>query len=155
MIDKLVGKGLFIGCGVYAGVCPNGLLAINFNRFGEYNAFLDKPCEVNCVLCLKVCPFSSGNDNEDVLAKERYANTTGIKHHKATGYYLKSYYGYSLAKEHRVKGASGELTTWLLENLLVQKKEDRVICVTPNDNPEKLFRFQVFDSVDCIRNASG
>jgi len=155
VIEKVVVQDLCIGCGVCAGMCPRGLLSMKFNKFGEYNACLDKPCEINCELCLKVCPFSAGNDNEDALAKELYADTGGIKHHKATGYYLKSYYGYSLENEHRANGSSGGLTTWLLEHLLVHKRVDRVVCVTSNDDPEKLFRFQVFDSVEGVRKAAG
>ena len=154
VFSKIVAQGLCIGCGVCAGVCPENLLSIKFNEFGEYNACEDKPCDVNCGLCLKVCPFFSENENEDVLAKELYANIPEIQHRKETGYYLRSYYGYSLENDHRANGASGGLTTWLLENLFSQKKVDLVVCVTANNDHEKLFRFQVFDSIDSIRKAS-
>lgn len=155
VIDVVVDQDLCIGCGVCAGVCPKGILSIKFNQYGEYNASLDVPCQSNCGVCLKVCPFGGGIDNEDSLAKERYAKEPGIQHHKAVGYYLQSYYGYSCESNHRLRGASGGLTTWLLENLLVQKKVDCVVCVTANNDPGKLFKFQVFDSVEGVRNSAG
>lgn len=155
VVDKVVNQGLCIGCGVCAGVCSMSVLSIRFNQFGEYNAYENTPCNVNCGQCLKVCPFFFENDNEDVLAKERFIEIPGIKHRKETGFYLSSYYGYSLENSHRARGASGGLATWLLENLLIQKKVEYVVCVTSSNDYEKLFKFQIFNSVQEIRNSAG
>lgn len=155
VIEHVVKKGLCVGCGVCAGVCPKHVLSMKFNEFGEYNASGDKTCDVNCGLCLKVCPFFLKNENEDVLGKEYYANIEDIQYRKETGYFLGSYYGYSMENNHRARGASGGLTTWLLENLLSQGKIDFVVCVTPNNDPEKLFKFQVLSSIEDVRNAAG
>ena len=155
VVDSVVEKGICIGCGVCAGVCPSIILSMNFNKYGEYNAREETPCNIHCGLCLKVCPFGPNNDNEDVLAEKWFADTPGIKQRSETGYYLNSYYGYSLENNHRAKGASGGLTTWLLETLLSQKYIDHAICVSAGDEPEKLFKFEIFSSAEGVKSAAG
>ena len=109
---------------------------------------------VSCGICEKVCPFLSGNADEDSIASECFSGIEGIMHRPETGYYLDSYAGYSNINNHRAKGASGGMTTWLLETLLTKNIVDYVVCVTPNEDPEKLFGFAVFDDIDSVRHSA-
>jgi coenzyme F420-reducing hydrogenase beta subunit len=103
----------------------------------------------------QVCPFSEQEENEDTLGKAIFGHIDGIKHRPETGYYLDSYVGYSNINDHRANGASGGMATWLLETLLLTPGLDHVICVTPHHDPEKLFRFAIFDSLEPIRHSAG
>ena len=152
---EVVANNLCIGCGVCAALCPLRRLEIGFNEFGEYIVRENnKACPDACNICLNVCPFSEKEENEDTLGKKLFSHIKGIKHSPKTGYYLDLYAGYSNVDKHRAHGASGGMATWLLETLLRNNIVDYVICVTPNNDPEKLFHFAVFDDIDSIRRSA-
>jgi coenzyme F420-reducing hydrogenase beta subunit len=152
---EVVAKNLCIGCGICASVCPRENLKIEFNRFGEYNALeIDNSCGEKCNLCLKVCPFYNNKDNEDTLGKKFFAETPVIKHKPETGYYIDSFVGYSNIKSHRENGASGGLATWTLEKLFTDNLVDHVACVSPNNDPEKLFKFKICNTPEEVRECS-
>jgi len=152
---EVVGRNLCIGCGLCAGICPRGNLKIEFNQYGEYNAFeTGAGCGEKCDLCLKVCPFYDHGENEDTIGKRLFGEIPEIKHRPETGYYLDAFVGYSSVKSHRKNGASGGLATWTLEKLLTDNLVDHVACVSPNDDPEKLFKFKICNTHKEVRECS-
>jgi len=153
VIETVVQNSLCIGCGLCAALCPQDVLTMQWNRYGEYNPVAVSPCITECGLCLKVCPFADSGENEDTIAERLYGAVPGIQHRSETGYYLTSYVGYS--EKHRPTSASGGMATWLLEALLAERIVDHVICVAPTGDPEKLFAFQVFDTAEDVRTGAG
>jgi len=153
VITTVVENDLCIGCGLCAALCPAGTLAMQWNRYGEYNPEEVTPCTTKCGLCLKVCPFADTGENEDTIGKGLYGGVPGINHQPETGYYLTACVGYS--KEHRLTSASGGMATWLLETLLTESVVDHIICVAPTGDPEKLFTFRVFDTAEGVRTGAG
>ncbi len=153
VIETVVQNNLCIGCGLCAALCPQGVLTMQWNRYGEYNPVETSPCTTECGLCLKVCPFADSGENEDTIGERLYGTIPGIQHRSETGYYLASYVGYS--EEHRPASASGGMATWLLETLLREGIVDHVICVAPTGDPERLFAFQVFDTAEEVRTGAG
>jgi len=140
---KVVSANLCTGCGLCAALCPEVVLVMQWNRYGEYNPVEVNPCTTECGLCLKVCPFSDTEENEDTIGERFYGAVPGIRHRSETGYYLAAYVGYS--ERHRPTSASGGMATWLLEALLAEGIVDHVICVAPTGDPDKLFVFRIFD----------
>lgn len=153
--SEIVINNLCIGCGVCAAVCPRGKLDIRFNDYGEYNAFETQPgCPPGCDMCLKVCPFFDGNDNEDIIGKRLFSDIPEIKHTSETGYFLDCFVGYSNVNRHRENGASGGLATWMLETLLQKGLIDYAMCVSPVSDSNKLFKFVVCRTPEEIRACS-
>lgn len=153
--DQVVEKGLCIGCGLCAGVCPRERLRMTFNSQGQYNpSETDVPCGTSCRLCLEVCPFSDHGDDEDALAADRWGGQAGVKHRPAVGYYRGSYAGFSRVGEHRSRGSSGGLATWLLESLLESRDVDRVVCVSPVSDSTRLFDYVACASASQVRRCS-
>ncbi|MBT0733035.1 Coenzyme F420 hydrogenase/dehydrogenase, beta subunit C-terminal domain [Methanoculleus bourgensis] len=149
----VVSTNLCIGCGLCAALCPQDILAMQWNQYGEYNPVEVSPCTTECGLCLKVCPFAGSGENEDTIGERLYGAVPGIQHRSEIGYYLASYVGYS--ERHRPTSASGGMATWLLEALLAEGIVDHVICVAPTSDPERLFAFQVFDTPEDMRTGAG
>jgi coenzyme F420 hydrogenase subunit beta len=154
--ELVVPNDLCIGCGVCAGICPVNVLTMRFDEFGAYVPVEEEEgCLPKCDLCLRACPFTDQEDDEDTLAQVAFGQTAEIQHTPELGYYLDTYIGYSRVDGHRENGASGGLATWFLETLLTRDMVDKVICVTPYPgNPQRLFRFAVLDSVEAVRKAS-
>ena len=140
------------GCGVCGGVCPVSAIKLRFNSAGEYNPEVSDEC-TNCGLCLTVCPFSEVSPNEDAIAARQYADLHGIKHTKQTGYYLDCFAGFS--PEYRAGSASGGLLSYTLKRLFETGQIDRAVCVVPNADPKKLFKFTVVNSADHLAKAAG
>ncbi len=153
VIRDIVKNDLCIGCGLCAACCPSGTLEMEWNRFGENNPVEKITCDKECGLCLKVCPFADGNDNEDIIGQRLYSNIPSIRHRIETGYYLESYVGY--APDTRERGSSGGMATWLLSTLLKKGIVDYVIAVIPNDDPEKLFRYAILTDPESVLKSSG
>jgi coenzyme F420 hydrogenase subunit beta len=153
MITRVVKEDLCIGCGLCAAICPQGNLAMTWNRFGEYNASEIKPCATDCGLCQKVCPFGGLEEDESTIGEQLYGAVPGIQHRSETGYYLAAYVGHS--EKHRPTSASGGVATWLLEELLSNSIVDHVICVAPTGDPERLFEFKVFSTPNEVRTGAG
>ncbi len=153
VIEVVVQNDLCIGCGLCAALCPQSILAMQWNRYGEYNPVEMSPCTTECGLCAKVCPFANSGENEDTIGERLYGAVPGIQHRAETGYYLASYVGYS--EKHRPTSASGGIATWLLETLLAEGIVDHVICVAPTGDPEGLFAFRVFDTPEEVRTGAG
>jgi coenzyme F420 hydrogenase subunit beta len=154
--SEVVARNLCIGCGVCAAFCPKDHLEIRFNEYGEYNAFETKVgCLEKCDLCLKVCPFSNKEEDEDSIGKRLFANMFGINHTHETGYYLESFVGYSTNEGHRANGASGGIATWMMETLLKGNLVDQVACVSHSKAPNKLFEFIICKTQEEIRLCYG
>jgi len=151
---EIVNKGLCIGCGICAAICPQKILEMKWNNYGEYMPVESVPCMKECGLCLKVCPFMDSEDNEDTIGKYLYGSVQGIVHRPETGFSLSAYVGYA-DEEHRSSGSSGGMVTWILERLLEEKIVDNVVCVTPDNNPEKLFTFADINNSKDIRTGAG
>ena len=152
MIDEVVKNELCIGCGTCAGICPQKILKIQDNEYGEYIPSEVQVCDSHCGLCMEVCRFGD-NENETQIGAKIYGSTEGIKYLPETGYYLDSYVGYS--NEFRQSSASGGMAVWLLTKLLKEGIVDHVICPTPQKNPEKLFSFEILSDENSIKAASG
>jgi coenzyme F420-reducing hydrogenase beta subunit len=155
VLSSVVDHDLCIGCGVCAAMCPDNVLEMQFNRFGEYNPFSIGECTKECGICLKVCPFVGGNPDEDAIGQQLFGDVSGIQHRHETGYFLNSYVGYSNVDGHREYGSSGGIATWLLEALLTEGVVDHVICVVPTCDTEGLFAFRVFDTPEDVRTGAG
>lgn len=153
VITDIVENDLCIGCGLCAALCPQGSLEMAWNQYGEYNPTEVTPCNTECGLCLKVCPFADHETNEDAIGKSLYGDVPEIGHHLETGYYLATYVGY--ADKHREKSASGGVVTWLLERLLSEGIIDHAVCVAPTDDPKRRFTFVVFDTPESVRAGAG
>ncbi|KKG07949.1 Coenzyme F420 hydrogenase/dehydrogenase, beta subunit C-terminal domain [Methanosarcina mazei] len=152
VIDEIVKNDLCIGCGTCAGICPQKILKIQDNEYGEYIPYEVQVCDSRCGLCLEVCPFNN-NENETQMGAKIYGSTEGMKYLPETGYYLDSYVGYS--NEFRQSSASGGMATWLLAKLLKEGIVDYVICPTPQKNPDKLFSFEITSDENSVKAASG
>ena len=154
VIEIVVDRNLCVGCGTCAGVCPAKCLRIEFNRFGEYAPTEIKGC-AHCGVCLRVCPFVDENRNEDEIGREVFGGIPGIGHSPECGYHLGGFAGCSEVGDHRARGASGGLATWMLETLLTRGIVDKVIAVRPNSDPDKLFEYAVIGGVEELRGCAG
>jgi coenzyme F420 hydrogenase subunit beta len=102
----------------------------------------------------KICAMSDISDNEDVIGKELFGATKGIKHNPVIGYYLNLYAGHVIEGDYRAKGSSGGFATWIFKELLINKHVDGVIHVKECSSEEALFNYDISTSVEEICNGS-
>lgn len=155
VVSEIVDNEICCGCGICAGTCPFHNLKMAWRDNGDIAPMLLGECLSGCRRCLKVCPFSPQAKSEDLLAQARFGCSADIKHDEAVGYYLDSFVGYSLSGNHRSRGASGGMTTWLLESLLSKGLVDAVVCVGDGEGGERLFEYKIMTDVESLRAAAG
>lgn len=117
------------------------LLPDNFSKrdFCEGCSFLwlynsDKDC---CILC------DSESPNEDIICKQKFS-WKEFKYEKYIGYYLETIDATS--EKYQMRSSSGWLITSLLEDMLVKKEIDYVICVWWSQEHWD-FRYMKIDSI--------
>jgi len=155
IINKIVENDICIGCGMCIPICPVDVLEIDFNQIGEYTPTELPGCLDKCTLCMDVCPFDFDNNDEEVIAKELYANQDLIQNDETLGYFLETYVIHTKNKEKRMLSASGGFGNWLLDKLIETKEVDYVIAPTPNSNTEKLFKYNILSTKDDIQDSKG
>jgi coenzyme F420-reducing hydrogenase beta subunit len=155
VVTEIVDNDICIGCGTCVAMCKKGALEIKFNKYGEYNPYFNKKnmCE-NCGYCLNFCPFFNENDNEDDMSFKIFDEKENLKYSRFLGYYIDNYVGYSCVDDQRKNGASGGIATWVLETALIKKLVDYVVCVSSNNDPEKLFDYNIYSDTSNIRRSS-
>lgn len=156
VISEIVMHDLCSGCGVCTGVCPSNILKMSKQTNGDLAPDLIGVCPPKCDLCLRVCPFAVNQLNITQLASQRF-QSPAAKQHEAVGFYIENYVGYS--EQHRSAGASGGMTTWVLQKLLAQRLVDAVITITSDskvvDQENNLFCFNEMTTPDEVQAASG
>lgn len=150
--EKVINQDYCIGCGACIGICPVKCLSVSESKSGQYYPKLSATC-IECGKCIDVCPFTDG-PNENELADIRFKKINNIKHNNTSGYYLNTYYGYSKINDQRWQGASGGLTSYLLQALLKNKLVDKIISVKPLDQKNKKFEYQVLSTSEDIQQCS-
>lgn len=155
VVTDIVEQEICCGCGVCAGICPFHNLKMTWRDNGDrVPAFIGK-CPSGCQLCLKVCPFGPQSASEDRLAQVRFNDAEGSRHDDTVGYYIETFVGYSLSGNHRARGASGGMTTWLLELLLSKGLVDAVVCVCASKDYEQLFEYKIIADIKSLQAAAG
>ena len=155
VIDTVVHNGFCSGCGVCAGVCPQHVLEMAWNQYGEYNPVRINDCNPECGRCMKVCPFVDSNPNEDEIGKQNYASVPKIQHRSEIGYYLSVSCGAVTSESHRLHSVSGGLATWFLQKLLSENIVDAVICVQHSKEKGRLFEFIVARTAEDVYASAG
>ena len=108
-IQEIVKRGLCIGCGTCAVLCPNNALTITeCHQTGTYLPQLDYSKCNRCGICLKICPGSEVDFNKLNLT---FFNQK--PRNQFVGNYIKCYSGYATDQNVRCKSASGGLITAL------------------------------------------
>lgn len=150
LLSEVLQKGICVGCGMCAGVCPKHCLAMDWNILGQYEPQSNSISEcISCGLCIKVCPFYGHGSNEDTIGQKLFSGIPRMKHTEETGCYLDTFVG-AADDETRSNGASGGAVSWLLKKLLEEKRIDKVITVEPCANPEKRFRYSIVSSLSDV-----
>ena len=101
-----------------------------------------------------MCPFLDHEVNEDLLGNAVHGAVPTVRKTAETGYFLGSYVGHVANPQHRWQGASGGMATWFLKQLMIEDVVDHVICVTPNSDPNQLFRFSIISLTEDILSSA-
>jgi len=138
VFDRVLAYDLCCGCGVCAGVAPCAM-EMTLTKQGEYQPTAPDEC-TDCGMCLAVCPFASAPTPP----------TTS-----PLGETLACYVGHVPDNAHRLRAASGGLTTALLAALLRRGEVDAVVAVRAGGKPEPRFEAAVLDSeTEVLESAS-
>lgn len=144
-IAKVIEGGFCVGCGACAVSAPESY-AIQFDaheRFVAHNVG-----EASAPSAERVCPFSDGSLNEDILAQELFPDAPYVS--SKIGRYIGAYIGHVDEGEFRNRGSSGGLGTWILSELLRRDMVDAVVHVRPcvDSTEGRLFNFEISRTAD-------
>ncbi|NLY04154.1 MAG: 4Fe-4S binding protein [Campylobacter sp.] len=153
IIEQVVEKDRCIGCGVCVAICPVSVLDIRFNKNGCYEVSEVPGCLDKCSLCMEVCPFYSKDEFENEISKELFSSIEDINFKEHLGYYSKTYEFSKTNIDDKLASASGGAGNYILSELLNQNLVDKVLAVESNDDPQKLFKFSVFESIEDLKRS--
>lgn len=140
-IREVISEGFCIGCG--ACTVKSEAAKILFNQYGELVANLSDCSEAEIRLMNEVCPFSADAPNETDIALVAFKDEVDVNIGKEIGVFNGLYAGYS--KLYRKSGSSGGVVSWLLSELLIAGKVDKVIVVGRSSEGERFYDFRVVD----------
>ncbi len=156
LLRQVVKSGLCCGCGVCAGVCPNGSIQMRMNTVGEYEPVPGPAACQHCRRCLQVCPFVPGHQDRRALCAGRWHSAHDSQPwSNVTGFFHAAYAGHVRNEAARMRSASGGLATWFLQRLLRTGTVDGVVTVASTHDSERLFEYRLFTQPSDIADAAG
>lgn len=155
VLESVTAKGLCIGCGTCAAVCPRDNLYIELNDLGCYAVVGETVnCPDSCSLCVRVCPFGGLGPNETEIAQKLWSADDLTAENCGLGRVRSCWAGFRSRADMRERGASGGLATWLLVTALEKGLVDRVLCVRRDRSPNPLYGFVTCSSPEEVENCS-
>lgn len=109
-VKNIVKKGVCIGCGTCAGICPTDAIEMEIDQRGFYLAQTNIEICNNCGVCEKVCPQINNETNFKKLNEFVF----GKNPDKVIGNYVNCYTGYSIDENLRFEASSGGMVTQIL-----------------------------------------
>lgn len=151
VVNKIEESNICCGCGVCVGICPNKVLSISWDEYGEYRPnIVNEKCRSSCSLCKEVCPVIE-TLSIDSIGNKLYGDNKNAKYDEVLGYHLNNYIGYVVNEGEREKSASGGLATWTMCNLLDNKQVDKVITVGTSNREDRLFDFKICATTEQVK----
>jgi len=163
VLNQVVAKGLCIGCGACATICPGAALHVTWNHEeGMPQAMRwdnTSDCDKECGLCLRVCPFSRETRSSEAIAEALFSRSAGIKYHHEGGYWLNAFVGFSPDEAIRERAASGGMVTYWLKHLMESRQITGAICVGSTHGTKTdegpLFSYRICRDISAIMDCSG
>jgi coenzyme F420-reducing hydrogenase beta subunit len=143
----VVQAGLCVGCGGCAGITPSATMAMD--RYGQLKP--EAPTGRRTDQFARICPFSPGAANEDMIGAARFA--APARQDPRLGRYEATYIGYAVEDGFRLEGSSGGLATWTAETLMRRGMIDAVAHVAPTTG-DRLFAYTVSRDIEALRAGS-
>lgn len=155
-IKRILKNNYDVSSGVYTAVDPK--IRMQLNEGGRYTPIFsgDEAPETFKKL-LAVDMMSDESENETQVSKKLFSQIPNIKNDAILGYYTDLYVGHVLEGDFRSIGSSGGFGTWILAELLNQKKIDGVIHahqIDPRKNEGKLFRYGISRSLQEVKKGA-
>lgn len=139
------------GTGVWPVINKNAHIDLNAN--GEYVNTLDINASDLSELDLsrlKETNLNFSEKNESQIAEQLFSAIPKIKYNPKIGYYSNLYVGYVNEGNYRENGSSGGFGTWIFKELLDQGYIDSVIHVKESYGTDKLFKYDVSNTIEEI-----
>jgi coenzyme F420 hydrogenase subunit beta len=150
-IDKVIAKGICVGCGACAAVAPTDF-QLEFTEQGQFAAHALRPAAERSRDISPLCPMSGEGPDETALAARLWPD---LPSHPEIGKHGKTGVAWVEEGEFRARGSSGGLLTWLAATLLERGMVAEVIQVAPTQaGSDKLFAYSVSTTADQVRRAA-
>ncbi|WP_298744246.1 Coenzyme F420 hydrogenase/dehydrogenase, beta subunit C-terminal domain [uncultured Microbacterium sp.] len=151
---RVLAPDLNVRSGVYAAFDPS--LKMEMSARGEYEYVgLGRGYDGPAQRLLEVSAFGGLGPTEDEVAKGLFPDAPEVTVHPIIGRYRSLYAGFVAEGDYRDQGSSGGLGTWVLCELLEQRKIDGVLHIKPSARQGILFEYQVSRTPEEVRAGSG
>ena len=144
--DAVGGEATYcIGCGSCAYLDPAFRIIRNEDGCNQATLAADIAEQKDCVSNIR--PFAC-SVNENIIAKDLFANQSGVHHDEYLGYWLDCYVGYVNIDSWRSRGSSGGMVSWMAAKMLENDLVDAVIHVKDGPDSTQMYTYQISHTVE-------